>query len=228
MLLVPLVSWAAPANRGDALFLFPSLQRVSKRFQWLPRWTVGDMAYVGLKTQRRIREELGVAFITRLRPDMHLVSPYSGPGTGIPRCPQGQRLQWLGAAAEAQQQWFGAAHPQETCAWCWQRSSCAQEFAYAASDHEILLGAVPQASWLAQTLLTKVRPWIEPAQAFEKNRLGLSAFFLNSLHLTWVMSLLADAVVLMRAKALLLAPQTQQPLAHLTPKQTCFDWRWFA
>lgn len=223
MLLAPLVSWVAPANRGEALFLLPSLERVSKRFQWLPRWTVGDMGYIGLETQRRIREHLEVAFITRLRADMHLVAPYSGPG--MPRCPQGQRLQWLGADSSDWQQWFGAAPPRQTCAWCWQRSSCPQEFAYAASSHEILLGAVPQASWLAQTLLTKVRPWIEPAQSFEKNRLGLSSFFLNSLQLTWVMSLLADAVALMRIKALLLAPKNQPLLAHLAPKQLSFDWR---
>jgi len=218
------VSWVAPAHRSDKLFLLPSFRRIFKRHQWLPRWTVGDRGYIGRDAQRFIREKLGVAFITRMRSDIKLVEPYSGPHPGIPHCPQGQRLQWLGADVEDQQQWYGAAQPQETCAWCWERSACGQEFAYAASDHEILHGAVPQASWLAQTLTKRVRPWIEPAQSFEKNQLGLSAFFLNSIQLTWVMSLLADAVVLMRAKALLVAPQKEQLLANLAPKQTFFDW----
>jgi hypothetical protein len=39
---------------------------------------VGDLGYVSLPIQRRIREEMGVAVITRLKADMHLVAPYTG------------------------------------------------------------------------------------------------------------------------------------------------------
>src|ERR1700722_9560514 len=63
-ILIPLVSWAAPANRNETNFVFPSLLRCAKRFNWVPQWTVGDMAYIDLKVQRRLREELKVAFIT--------------------------------------------------------------------------------------------------------------------------------------------------------------------
>ena len=70
VLLVPLMTWAAPANRGEALFLWPSLRRCAQRLRWLPKWVVGDMAYISLTSQRRIREELQVAVVTRLRPDM--------------------------------------------------------------------------------------------------------------------------------------------------------------
>jgi hypothetical protein len=222
ILLIPLVSWAAPANRGEALFLYPSLQRCIHRFGWAPQWTVGDMAYINLNVQRRLREELQICLITRLRPDMHLVDPYST--DGIPRCPQGQQLHWLGFDEASQEQWFGVKTPKPLCASCWQCHSCPREFAYAAADHEILLGQVPQASWLAKHLREKVRPWIEPAQSYEKNQLGLSSFFLNSLQLAWVTFLLADAVALMRAQALLCQPKSPSILAELTPNQLTFPW----
>jgi hypothetical protein len=67
--------------------------------------------------------------------------------------------------------------------------------------------------------LQQVRPWIEPAQSFEKNQLGLSDMFFNSLRFTWVMGLLADAVVLLRARALLGRPPGRSLLANLMPFQ---------
>jgi hypothetical protein len=71
----------------------------------------------------------------------------------------------------------------------------------------------------SQRLLQQVRPWIEPAQSYEKNQLGLSTVFLNSLRLAWIMSLLADAAVLLRARALLQIPIVELPMFELTPKQ---------
>ena len=216
-LLVPVSTWAVPANRGEALFLYPSLRECQRHLAWLPQWVVGDMAYISLQTQRRIREELGVAVITRLRPDMHLLDPYSGKGTT--RCHQGQPLQWLHYDPQAQEQWFGAALPHDLCAWCWEQRHCPREFAYPAARHEILFGQVPLDSWLARHLNERVRPWIEPLQSYEKNQLGLGKFFLNSLQLTWIMCLLADMVVLLRAQALLCSPQPSLPLGELTPHQ---------
>jgi hypothetical protein len=83
---------------------------------------------------------------------------------------------------------------------------------------------LPQATALAKHLLQKVRPWVEPAQAYEKHPLGLKRFFLNSLHLTWIMALLADTVVFLRAQALLSHPRPTAPLGELTPKQLIFSW----
>jgi hypothetical protein len=222
VLLVPLMSWAVPANRGEALFLWPSLRYCAKRLRWLPNWVVGDMAYISLANQRRIRQELQVAVVTRLRPDMHWIEPYDS--DGVPRCPQGQPLEWLGYDPVSQDQWFGAAQKNQLCNWCWQQAHCPREFAYPASAHEILFGLLPQATPLAKHLLQKVRPWVEPAQSYEKNQLGLRRFFLNSLHLTWIMILLADTVVLLRAHALLSQPQSTVLLGDLTPKQLAFPW----
>lgn len=214
------MSWAVPANRGEALFLWPTLRHCQRRLGWLPKWVVGDMAYINLATQRRIREELGVAVVTRLRPDMHLVEPYIG--KGVPHCHQGQQLQWLHYDQDTQQQWFGAMPPQDLCTWCWEQANCPREFAYPAARHEILLGQIPYGSWLAKHLTERVRPWVEPAQAYEKQQLGLSDFFLNSLQLTWIMSLLADTVVLLRAQAALASPATQTPFNPSRPQQLTF------
>ena len=76
----------------------------------------------------------------------------------------------------------------------------------------------------AQFLLKKVRPWIEPTQSYEKNQLGLAQLFLNSLRLTWCWGLLADAVCLLRARALLTLPTTDHPLRELLPVQLTLDW----
>jgi hypothetical protein len=95
---------------------------------------------------------------------------------------------------------------------------------FCSAEHKILLGQVPYGSWLAEHLANQVRPWVEPAQAYEKQQLGLNRFFLNSLQLTWVMSLLADFVVLLRAHAVLSSPARSWPLHELTPIQTTFPW----
>ena len=64
-----------------------------------------------------------------------------------------------------------------------------------------------------------MRPWIEPAQSFEKNQLGLGDVFLNSLRFTWTMALLADAALLLRARVLLERPPSRRLLADLMPMQ---------
>jgi len=78
-------------------------------------------------------------------------------------------------------------------------------------------------SRLARRVLQQVRPWIEPAQSFEKNQLGMSAVFFNSLRLTWVISLLADAAVLLRARALLGRPVIRPLLSGLMPFQLSLE-----
>jgi hypothetical protein len=68
-------------------------------------------------------------------------------------------------------------------------------------------------------VLQQARPWIEASQSYEKNQLGLNQMFLNSLRLTWTMGLLADAVSLLRARALLSQPPAVLDLYELTPQQ---------
>jgi hypothetical protein len=76
---------------------------------------------------------------------------------------------------------------------------------------------------MAQRALQQVRPWIEPAQSYEKNQLGLGRVFLNGLRFTWAMALLADAAVLLRVRALLERPVPRSLLAALMPVQLSLE-----
>ncbi len=108
---------------------------------------------------------------------------------------------------------------EDLCARCWQTDTCPRHFGYPAAAHETLFGLLPLASRAAQRLLQQVRPWIEPAQSFEKNQLGLGQMFFNSLRLAWQMSLWADSAVLLRTMAWLDLPTEVQLLVALTPRQ---------
>lgn len=221
VLLVPLVSWAAPANTAESGLLRPSVQHCLRRWQWRPDVVVGDMGYLDAATKQQLRKRWNVAVITRLRENMKLVPPFATPTQAS--CVQGQPLRWLGYDDADQRHWFGVRDPQPLCGCCWQASECAREFGYSAGDHETLLGLLPMNTVVTQRLLQQVRPWIEPAQSYEKNQLGLSQIFLNSLRLTWTMCLLADAAVLLRAHALLRYPSAPVLLPELIPSQLSFD-----
>jgi hypothetical protein len=217
VLLVPLVSWAAPANRAESLFLWPSLHYCSQRLHWIPDIVVGDMSYISSESHRRARERLGVAVVTKLSAHMKMIAPFEvGP---VAVCTQGQALTWLGLEARDQLHWFGVVSGDPLCTTCWERSRCPQQFSFDPASHEILFGQIPLASRTARLLLDKVRPWIEPAQSYEKNQLGLNQMFLNSLELTWSSCLLADAAVLLRAHAMLAQPTASFMLQSLLPKQ---------
>lgn len=221
ILLVPLISWAAPANRDDSVFLEPSLHHCARRLDWTPDIVVGDMAYVGLPVQRRLRERLQVALVTKLKPNMVLPKEFENTLTMI--CEQGQVLRWLGLNEVEQLHWFGVTDLNPLCPWCWQRSSCPREFSFRPHDHEILYGTIPLSSSVAQRLLRQARSWIEATQSYEKNQLGLNQFFLNSLRLTWIVCLLADTVALLRATAMVTQPKDADLLEWLRPEQMHFD-----
>lgn len=164
-----------------------------------------------------------MAVVTHLRSDMKLVAPFVNEREAT--CEQGQPLEWLGYEVREDRHWFGPLPPAELCLGCWQASGCPRQFAYAPALHETLLGLLPLNTRAAQRLLQQVRPWIEPAQSYEKNQLGLGAMFFNSLRLTWCMALLADAAVLLRTHALLHAPPAERALlGGLAPRQGELDF----
>jgi hypothetical protein len=215
--LVPLVSWVTPANVSEGGLLVPSLHYCQQQWDWCPPLVAADLGYLGAAAKQPCRERWRVAVLTKLRSDMKLVPPYVAWDQAA--CPQGEPLTWLGYDGRAGEHWFGVGAEPELCRCCWDAARCPQQFAYPPAPHETLLGRLPLASRLAQPILQRVRPWIEPAQSFEKNQLGLSDVFCNSLRFTWVMALLADAVVLLRARALLGRPVTRPLLTHLMPVQ---------
>ena len=200
----------------------PSLALCVKRWDWRPDYVVADMGYWAASGKQTCRQRWQVAVLTHLRSDMKLVPPFEAESRAA--CPQGQPLRWLGYDLREQEHWFGAVDGHALCACCWQQAHCPRQFVYRAQDHETLLGRLPLNTRAAQFLLKKVRPWIEPAQSYEKNQLGLGDLFLNSLRLAWCCGLLADAVCLLRARALRTLPPANHPLAELLPEQLTMDW----
>ena len=202
--LVPLVSWITPANVAEGGLLRPSLHWCRHRLGWWPGLVVADMGYLSAESKAAARAGWQCAVVTTLRADMKLVPPYVS-ATCV-ECPQGQRLEWWEYEPESGQPWFRVPAQRERGAHCWHAAACPGHFGYAAGAHEPLLGLLPLASRVAQRLLRQVRPWIEPAQSFEKNQLGLGQMFFNSLRLTGQMSLWADSAVLLRTRAWLGMP----------------------
>ena len=222
VLLIPLVSWLAPANVGESGFLVPSLKRCWQRWSWCPRFVIADLGYVSGAAKGYCRQHWDTAVLTHRRGDLSLVAPFESE-TQV-ACPQGQPLRWLGYERPEQEHWFGVREPTTLCACCWEASRCPREFVFGAQTQETLLGRLPLNTRAAQALLRGVRPWIEPAQSFEKNQLGLSQMFLNSLRFTWCMGLLADAVSLLRVLALCgQTLQSKSLLGQLAPRQMTLE-----
>jgi hypothetical protein len=165
--LVPLVSWVTPANVSEGGLLIPSLQYCQHQWAWCPPLVVADMGYLGAAAKQQCRERWRVAVLTKLRSDMKLVPPYVAWDQAA--CPQGKPLTWLGYDGRDGEHWFGVGAEPELCRCCWEAAHCPRQFAYPPAQHETLLGRMPLASRLAQRVLQQVRPWIEPAQSFEKN-----------------------------------------------------------
>jgi hypothetical protein len=215
--LVPLVSWLAPANVAEGGLLVPSLRWCVRHLGWWPGMVVADMGYLAAESKKTARQNWQTAVVTKLRADMKLMAPYVT--AEQVECPQGQPLEWWEYEPETAQQWFRVAGQSDLCARCWEAAHCPRHFGFAVAQHETLFGLLPLASRLAQRLLQQVRPWIEPAQSFEKNQLGLGSMFFNSLRLAWQMSLWADSAVLLRTMAWLDMPTQAHWLAPLSPRQ---------
>lgn len=199
------------------MFLEPSVRYCARHLKWTPNIVVGDLAYLGIATQRRLRQNLKVALVTKFRSDMILPDEFDDPLTMS--CGQGQVLEWLGLEEADQLHWFGVTAANPLCSICWENSSCPRQFCFPPARHELLYGTIPHSSRVGQKLLQQARAWIEATQSYEKNQLGLSQMFLNSLRLTWVMCLLADTVALLRASALSTQPSSPNLMVDLLPQQ---------
>lgn len=222
VLLVPLVSWATPAHVPEGYLLKPSIRQCQQRLGWRPDIVVGDLGYIHQQTKREIRQQWQVAVVTRLKRGMTIMEPFDA--WDQMSCHQGQPLQWLGYDAADSLHWFGVPAGESLCRCCWEASACTKEFGYPPELSETLLGLLPLNTLVARRLIHQSRSWVEPCQSFEKNSLGLNQMFLNSLRLTWTMSLLADAVGLLRALALMNSPLKNNLLQELIPTQMAWSW----
>lgn len=217
ILLVPLVSWAAPASVPESYLLKPSIRYCQRHLDFLPDIVVGDMGYIHQETKRELRTQWRVAMLTKLKADMKRQCDYAE--DQLLRCRQGQELQWMGYDESDHQHCFAPLPQAPICNSCWEQSTCPKQFTLPADTHETFFGMIPLNTSLAQKLIHSVRSWIEPAQSFEKNQLGLKMMFLNSLRLCWMVSLIADSATLLRALALLKNPPSQPMLEPLFSSQ---------
>jgi hypothetical protein len=222
VLLIPLVSWATPGHVPEGYLLKPSIRQCQQRLGWRPDIVVGDLGYIHQQTKKEIRQQWNVAVVTKLKCDMRIIEPFDA--WDQMSCQQGQALQWLGYEKEDSLHWFGVPAGESLCRYCWEARTCSKEFGYPPELSETLLGLLPLNTIVARRLLNQMRSWVEPCQSFEKNILGLNNMFLNSLRLTWTMSLLADAAGLLRALALMDSPQKITLLQELIPMQ--MNWSW--
>lgn len=218
ILLAPLVTWVAPASVPESYLLKPSIKYCRQRLDFLPDIVVGDMGYIHQGTKRELRVEWQVAMLTRLKADMKAHCDYAEDQPL--RCQQGQELRWEGYDEQEYLHWFAPPPHAPLCGSCWEQSACPRQFAVPADTHETFFGMIPLNTVLGQRLIHSVRSWIEPAQSFEKNQLGLKSMFLNSLRLCWITSLLADSATLLRVLAILKHPPAKPMLCELFPTQS--------
>ena len=69
MLLVPLVSWAAPAHVPEGYLLKGSIRQCWQRLGWRPDIVVGDLGYIQQQTKKEIRQRWHVAVVTKMKPE---------------------------------------------------------------------------------------------------------------------------------------------------------------
>jgi hypothetical protein len=222
VVLIPLITWVAPASVPDGYLLKPSIEQCIGRFHWRPDIVTGDLGYIHQQTKKVIRETWQVAVITKMKAGMNMVAPFEAWNRAA--CPQGQPLQWIGYFEDDHRHWFRVNDPQPICNTCWDQALCDRQFNHDPAEHETLLGLLPLNTLSAQRILNQVRSWIEPCQSFEKNLLGLNNQFLNSLRITWYASLVADAVVLLRSLALLTEPDNWTVFDQSYPRQMHLDF----
>ena len=116
--LVPLVSWATPANVAEGGLLVPSLNWCRRHLNWWPGVVVADMGYLAAESKQAARESWQTAVVTKLRSDMKLVPPYVT--AEQVECPQGQRLEWWEHEPDSDLQWFRVGAEPTLCGQCWE------------------------------------------------------------------------------------------------------------
>jgi len=150
-LLVPLVSWAAPAHVPEGYLLKGSIRQCWQRLGWRPD-IVGDLGYIQQQTKKEIRQAWQVAVVTKMKADMKVVKPFDD--WDQMSCPPGQPRHRLGYEAAEAQHWFGVASSPALCACCREASTCPKEFGYPPDHHETLLGLLP-----LNTVVARRLPW---------------------------------------------------------------------
>jgi hypothetical protein len=117
------------------------------------------------------------------------------PGTdreGCPICAYGETMTWDDYdCSDGVLLYRGK---RETCARCPLSGTCPKRFEFAADRHETYWGMVPWHSRLAQELIRRFRPRVEPGFNLAKNKYRLKDFFINSQPLAETLCILSDII----------------------------------
>lgn len=221
MLLVPLGSWGRPAPVAAGGVLVPSRHYCQPQGDGCPPLGVADMGCWGAAAKPQCRARWRVAVRTKLRRDRKLGPPEvaGDPTAG----PQGEPLAWLGYEPRAGDHGFGVGAEPERGGRGWAAARGPRPFASRPAPHATGLGRGPLARRWAQHVWPPVRPWMEPAQSFEKPHLGLGHVVCNRRRFPWSRALLAEAAVWLRARALLGRPAPPLVLADWMPWQLALE-----
>lgn len=167
------------------------LDATLRRLNFLPKIVVADLGYLDQELKAQVRNHFQVALVTKAKSNMLIPSPCDP--DGCPCCHQGQRLAWKGYVRESKPHLYQPPAEGEICALCPEQGACEKRFHFRPEEHETFFGLIPLHTRLAQQLLKRIRPLVEPGFDADKNRFSLSGFFINSLELARTLSYLADA-----------------------------------
>lgn len=155
------------------------------------------MGYLQAERKKQLREQHGIALITRVRVNMKPPQYFGLEPDGCPTCFWGQRLVHDHFDWTEQHHLYLKPDEGQECQSCPLLSHCPQEFWFSPEVHETYLGAQPLHTKLAQQLLRYARPVVEAGFSEDKNRFMLKSLFINSLSLAEFASLLVDSAKLL-------------------------------
>lgn len=190
-LMVPLVSFIAPANVHEREFLNPMIRNSKNELSLHINIILGDMSYISSEQKMQLRRQSHTAVLTRVRENMQPPKEYFD--YGCPECLEGIPLCWDGYDAETEMHCYTTPIDNPTCDTCWQHGNCYQELYVSPSIDEHHFGMIPLHTKVSQRLLQKIRPQVERGFENDKNKLYLNRFFVNSLKLAKILGHLSDA-----------------------------------
>jgi len=187
---VPLVSSVRPANVSEQHVIDPLLRFAVKCLRWPVIFVATDQGYINAARAQQWRRQWDIAQI--IRPKTNMKPPSGCDSQGCPLCPLGDPLLWVDYDPYDEKLLYRG-NP-AACATCPLAGTCLKQFEYPAGQNEIFWGMVPFHSRLAQRILHKFRPRIEPQFNLTKNKFDVTDFFINSRHLGQVLCIASDVL----------------------------------
>jgi hypothetical protein len=190
-LLIPLVSFIAPANVHEGQFLSSMIQNTPNELSLYIDVVVGDMGYISSDQKMELRKQSHTAVLTRVRENMSPPREYFD--WGCPECPEGIPLSWDGYDPGTEMHCYITPIDPPACSLCRLHGNCYQEFYVSSLVDEHHFGIIPLHTKVSQRLLQEIRPQVERGFENDKNKLYLNRFFVNTLKIARILGYLSDA-----------------------------------